>query len=437
MTTELADLTTPISVQEAAERAGEVLKRGQRLGRAVLLFIVCRSEITRAEGDALLTRKLQSAGLEVARVDLSATENSDWVADLFHDPPERDEVLFLYDIGKGSPDLLKSLNYRREILSELNVLAVFWVNERELGSIAEFAPDFFRFRTEILELTAIPPPKHIPEIVRGIIYTSASKESFASLQEIQARIALRERLLADLRQDPSARALRAELKKNLGDLYQAAYIYQGDHEHLEKAIRLYHDALAVISEDRLRSVAFNDLSSAYLNRYRREGTPEDLENAIDYYDQALEIARKIGDRQAESNALGNLGNAYFWLGKVQRAIGFYEQQLVIARDIGDRRGEGNALGNLGNAYFQLGEVRSTIDYYEQALAIDREIGDRQREARTLGNLGIAYAELGDSTRALPLAQEAARILGRIGSPYAQRAQQLVAQLQGRDSPAGL
>jgi tetratricopeptide (TPR) repeat protein len=91
----------------------------------------------------------------------------------------------------------------------------------------------------------------------------------------------------------------------------------------------------------------------------------------------------------------------------------------------------------GNAYLQLGETQRAIDYYEQCLMLHREIGDRQREARTLDNLGIAYAELGDSTCALPLAQEAARILGRIGSPYAQRAQQLVAQLQGRDSPGGL
>ncbi|MBN1954211.1 MAG: hypothetical protein JW900_04080 [Anaerolineae bacterium] len=36
-----------------------------------------------------------------------------------------------------------------------------------------------------------------------------------------------------------------------------------------------------------------------------------------------------------------------------------------------------------------------------------------------------------ASRALPLAQEAAHIWAQIGSPYVQRAQQLVAQLQGR------
>ena len=50
------------------------------------------------------------------------------------------------------------------------------------------------------------------------------------------------------------------------------------------------------------------------------------------------IAREIGDRRGEGNALGNLGIAYADLGQVEKAIGYYEQRLVIAREIGDRRG---------------------------------------------------------------------------------------------------
>ena len=81
----------------------------------------------------------------------------------------------------------------------------------------------------------------------------------------------------------------------------------------------------------------------------------------------LVIAREIGDRRGEGNALGNLGLAYAALGETRRAIELYEQQLVIAREIGDRRGEGTALGNLGSAYARLGEPRRAIELYEQRL----------------------------------------------------------------------
>ena len=48
---------------------------------------------------------------------------------------------------------------------------------------------------------------------------------------------------------------------------------------------------------------------------------------------------------------------------------------MIAREIGDRRGEGNALGSLGNAYGDLGQVEKAIEYFEDALAIGEEIKD--------------------------------------------------------------
>ncbi len=98
-----------------------------------------------------------------------------------------------------------------------------------------------------------------------------------------------------------------------------------------------------------------------------------------------DIARAIGDRRGEGNALGNLGTAWAALGEPRRAIEFYEQQLAIAREIGDRRGEGSTLGNLGNAWADLGEPRRAIEFYEQQLVIAREIGDRMGEGSALFN----------------------------------------------------
>ena len=80
--------------------------------------------------------------------------------------------------------------------------------------------------------------------------------------------------------------------------------------------------------------------------------------------------------------------------KDRKAIELYEQQLVIAREIGNRRGEGNALGSLGLAHEELGHARKAIAYHEQAIAIDRELGDHRGESISLGNLGNAHADLG-------------------------------------------
>ena len=74
-----------------------------------------------------------------------------------------------------------------------------------------------------------------------------------------------------------------------------------------------------------------------------------MEKAIGYHEQELVIAREIGDRRDEANALGNLGNAYAAFGELEKAIGYYEQELVIAQAIKDPQivqGVSEALGQL-------------------------------------------------------------------------------------------
>lgn len=71
----------------------------------------------------------------------------------------------------------------------------------------------------------------------------------------------------------------------------------------------------------------------------------------------------------------NLGIANAALGDARKAIGFYEQHLEIAREIGDRRGEGNALWNSALAHDSLGERAEAVRRAEAALAIREAIED--------------------------------------------------------------
>jgi tetratricopeptide (TPR) repeat protein len=247
---------------------------------------------------------------------------------------------------------------------------------------------------------------------------------------------------------------------NLGEAYRLL-------GNIQEAIGYYEQGLAIRREigDRVgEGNTMGDLGIAY----RQLG---DLTRAIWYYEQALAIRREIGDRVGEGRDLGNLGIAYRQLGDVQQAVDCYERAVIISREIGDGLGEGNALGNLGVACQQLGETRRAIWCYERALAIRRAIGDHMGEGRDLSNLGIVHGNLGDvrraigyyeqaftvwqelddlvgmaevslnmvllykqqgnQTRALYLAREAARLWGDMGQvEYAQRAQQLVTQLEG-------
>ncbi len=173
--------------------------------------------------------------------------------------------------------------------------------------------------------------------------------------------------------------------------------------YLEAAL----EAAKGLGDKEAQGIHLGNLGNAYLALGRVEG-------AIGYYQQALEIHMEIGDRSGEGNDLGNLGNAYADLGRVKEAIGYYRQALEIAREIGDRRGEGAGLGNLGLAYADLGRVEEAIGYYQQALEIAREIGDRRGEGNQLGNLGLAYADLGRVGEAIGYYLQALEIAREIG-----------------------
>jgi CHAT domain-containing protein/lipopolysaccharide biosynthesis regulator YciM len=164
----------------------------------------------------------------------------------------------------------------------------------------------------------------------------------------------------------------------------------------DKAIEFQLQRLAIAREIKDRLGEGNGLGNLGLAYY----SLGKYDKAIEFQLQRLAISREIKDRLGERAALGNLGNAYRNLGKYDKAIEFHLQSLAISREIKDFSGEGTALGNLGNAYYSLGKYDKAIEFHLQNLAISREIKDRLGEGNSLGNLGLAYRNFGKYDKAI-------------------------------------
>jgi tetratricopeptide (TPR) repeat protein len=232
------------------------------------------------------------------------------------------------------------------------------------------------------------------------------------------------RLYADRRLcDPDrAEAQRRHARHFLSAAHQANNLYKKGGAALLQGLALFDRAwpntqaafawAQANSEQDGTAVKFcNQLSYAGIVCLQLRQHPQER---IDWLEAALQAARKLRSRSAEGAHLGNLGNAYYALGQMEKAIGYHEQNLAIAREIGNRRGEGIALGNLGIAFKALGQVDKAISYYEQRLAIAREIGDRRGESIALGSLGQAYADLGQVDKAIGYHEQDLVIAREIG-----------------------
>ena len=88
--------------------------------------------------------------------------------------------------------------------------------------------------------------------------------------------------------------------------------------------------------------------------------------------------------------------------RVYNAIEYHERYLKIAKEISDRAGEGRAYGDLGNAYWSLGKYQKALEYHQKDLKIAKEISDRAREGRAYGNLGNACQSVDDYQKLKPL-----------------------------------
>ena len=144
-------------------------------------------------------------------------------------------------------------------------------------------------------------------------------------------------------------------------------------DDVQPLIEAHHHACMAEEYDRAVEIIFEHNLHEDLDRWGNCRTLVELYAGVlpkDLRDEPL-----LGSLKTHGDVLGNLGNTYSVLGKIERAIEYYEYALVIAREIGDRRGEGADLGNLGNAYRNLGQVERAIEYYKDALTIGREIKD--------------------------------------------------------------
>jgi tetratricopeptide (TPR) repeat protein len=186
-------------------------------------------------------------------------------------------------------------------------------------------------------------------------------------------------------------------------MWRTAYEPEPDAPNLEK-VRGYLEAFHHLGQ-------VEDWKGASEILFIRLDTPmnEELHNLLGlwcYYPEQMELYNKLLgklDRRGGAFCLGNLGNAYNFLGDYRQALEYHQKNLAIVRELGEHSLEGRALNNLGITYHGLGEYHKAIKSLEQCLAI---VGDKSDpsiediEGRALNNLGIAYNALREYHKAI-------------------------------------
>lgn len=150
--------------------------------------------------------------------------------------------------------------------------------------------------------------------------------------------------------------------------------------------------------------------------------------ATQLHQWALEIARDADDRRCEIANLNHLSRTYMNQQNYAAAIGDSQRALILARQLGDRLGEANALATLGcsevfqarqSADLDEDQYERLLEYLQRGLQLSEQEGDRPSQALCAYSLGIAQVALRQYEPAIVTLKQGLQIAQAIGDLFLQ------------------
>ncbi|QRX91346.1 AfsR/SARP family transcriptional regulator [Streptomyces noursei] len=133
--------------------------------------------------------------------------------------------------------------------------------------------------------------------------------------------------------------------------------------------------------------------------------------------RALELARALGDPDAESEALRALGVLDWNRGKYRTALDFYLQALAVQNASGNAGNRAKYVNNIAIVLLHLGEYQKAQERFLEAIDESQRAGDTRTVGKTKNNLGDLHVRMGNIPFARRCIEEALDIAKKIRNPH--------------------
>jgi len=166
----------------------------------------------------------------------------------------------------------------------------------------------------------------------------------------------------------------------------------------QRVVDSLHSKLAALTDDTLRVNLLNELAWEY--RYSSPDT------ALQYGSKALMLARSLGYKLGEAEALYQTGNIHRYQGRYVQAIEVYTEGIRISENVGDKRALAKGYDMIGGMLRIQGNFSTATDYYQRSLKLTDEVGDVRGQIAALISLGVIKRQLHQYNEALPIFEDA-------------------------------
>lgn len=153
----------------------------------------------------------------------------------------------------------------------------------------------------------------------------------------------------------------------------------------------------------------------------------DTNGARACHEAALALARQLGERRDEVNALAYLAIGFQRSGDMPHARDLFAQSLEIARELGDVGSMATSSLNLGVLQFYMGEHGAAAEHYASAVSLARRAGRLSTQIQARANLSHLHVYFGLYEIARSEIDEVRRDAQAAGSRY------FMAQMTGQSA----
>jgi transcriptional regulator with AAA-type ATPase domain/tetratricopeptide (TPR) repeat protein len=207
--------------------------------------------------------------------------------------------------------------------------------------------------------------------------------------------------LAEQHRMPS---LRASALNSLGELFL-------ERDKAAKAIDIFRMVMEASERGEVLPETLHDTMANLGLAYRQQG---DLANSAQAYGRALVAAEKSGDRRVVAVVLWRMAELALDQGQLDRCRELAERSTAVAREVGLRCEEAQALRVMALLHAVCGEDARARDCFEQALALLHDLEESLDLARVRFHYGRYLLTQGEREVAMAHLKAASRAFRRLG-----------------------
>jgi tetratricopeptide (TPR) repeat protein len=298
-----------LSFEENISTLLEELLLAAKWERPSILLAVHKSKFGQDKAAAALEKRLGALGHPVVHITVDK-DTSDVPHIIMKVPAPGQSIFFISNIdwggGEDHRDAYRALNIYRELFVDNHLKVVLWLTLNEAARLARYAPDFWAFRHRVVEFTGQRIPHKISLPAGALLWDI--QNSVDPFDTLEARIAVREELLARLPKNLEARSSRIDLLYNLGYLRWV----QGDIGKARQELQSATDLAGQAPGGQAHSPSLNGLA---ILSYEAK----DCERAADLLRQAVQASRDhpylLMNQGITASALGRNQEAMLLAGK--------------------------------------------------------------------------------------------------------------------------